>query len=44
MKDMGKIMKNLTEKIGTVADMSLVSKKVKERLINIQCVWHQEFS
>ena len=35
MKDMGKIMKNLTEKIGTVADMSLVSKKVKERLMNI---------
>lgn len=31
MKDMGRIMKYLTEKIGTVADMSLVSKKVKER-------------
>ena len=35
MKDMGKIMKNLTEKIGTVADMSLVSKKVKEKLMNL---------
>ena len=35
MKDMGKIMKILTEKIGTVADMSLVSKKVKEKLINL---------
>lgn len=31
MKDMGRIMKYLTEKIGTVADMSYVSKKVKER-------------
>ena len=29
MKDMGPIMKTLTEQIGTVADMSLVSKKVK---------------
>ncbi len=35
MKDMGKIMKALTEKIGAVADMSLVSKKVKEKLMNI---------
>ncbi len=35
MKDMGKIMKVLTEKIGTVADMSLVSKKVKEKLMNL---------
>ena len=35
MKDMGKIMKILTEKIGTVADMSLVSKKVKEKLMNL---------
>ena len=32
MKDMGPIMKTLTEQIGTVADMSLVSKKVKEKL------------
>lgn len=32
IKDMGKIMKILTAKIGTVADMSLVSKKVKEKL------------
>ncbi len=31
IKEMGKIMKILTEKIGTVADMSLVSKIVKER-------------
>ena len=29
MKDMGPIMKTLTEQIGTVAYMSLVSKKVK---------------
>ena len=36
MKDMGKIMKMLTEKIGTVADMSLVSKKVKDRLMNVK--------
>ena len=35
MKDMGKIMKILTEKISTVADMSLVSKKVKEKLMNL---------
>ena len=35
MKDMGKIMKTLTEQIGTVADMSLVSKKVKEKLMNL---------
>ncbi len=35
MKDMGKIMKVLTEKIGTVADMSLVSKKVKDKLMNL---------
>ena len=32
MKDMGRIMKLLTEQIGNVADMGLVSKKVKERL------------
>ena len=44
MKDMGKIMKALTEKIGAVADMSLVSKKVKEKLMNIQITWYQEFS
>ena len=31
IKEMGKIMKILTEKIGTFADMSLVSKIVKER-------------
>ena len=31
IKEMGKIMKILTEEIGTVADMSLVSKKVKEK-------------
>ena len=31
MKQMGIIMKKLTEEIGSVADMSLVSKKVKER-------------
>lgn len=36
MKDMGKMMKMLTEKIGTVADMSLVSKKVKDRLMNVK--------
>ena len=30
MKDMGRIMKLLTEQIGNVADMSFVSKKVKE--------------
>ena len=35
MKDMGPIMKTLTEQIGTVADMSLVSKKVKEKLMNL---------
>ena len=35
LKDMGKIIKILTEKIGTVADMSLVSKKVKEKLMNL---------
>lgn len=34
MKDMGKIMKILTLEIGTVADMGLVSKLVKERLLN----------
>ena len=34
MKDMGKIMKILTLEIGTVADMGLVSKIVKERLLN----------
>lgn len=32
IKDMGRIMKILTERIGTVADMSIVSKKVKEKL------------
>jgi len=32
IKDMGRIMKYLTEKIGSVADMSVVSQKVKERL------------
>ena len=36
MKDMGKMMKMLTERIGTVADMSLVSKKVKDRLMNVK--------
>ncbi len=35
MKDMGKIMKMLTERIGTVADMSLVSQKVKAKLMNL---------
>ena len=34
MKDMGKIMKILTLEIGTVADMGLVSKIVKEKLLN----------
>lgn len=32
IKDMGKIMKEATNRIGTVADMSLVSKKVKLKL------------
>lgn len=32
IKDMGRIMKILTEQIGSVADMGIVSKKVKERL------------
>ena len=32
MKDMGRIMKELTAEIGTVADMSNVSKIVKEKL------------
>lgn len=32
MKDMGKVMKYLTDKIGTVADMGMVSKKVREKL------------
>lgn len=32
IKDMGRIMKVLTEQIGSVADMGIVSKKVKERL------------
>ena len=36
MKDMGKMMKVLTERIGTVADMSLVSKNVKDRLMNVK--------
>ena len=31
IKDMGRVMKYLTEAIGTVADMSLISKKVKEK-------------
>lgn len=31
MKQMGMIMKKLTEEIGSVADMSMVSKKVKAR-------------
>ena len=35
IKDMGKVMKELTAKIGAVADMSLVSKKVKEKLMNL---------
>ena len=33
MKDMGKIMKILTEKLGPTADMSLVSNLVKDRLM-----------
>ena len=33
IKDMGRIMKILTEQIGSVADMGIVSKKVKERLL-----------
>lgn len=32
MKDMGRVMKVLTEKIGTQADMSLVSSLVKEEI------------
>lgn len=32
IKDMGKVMKEATTRIGTVADMSLVSKKVKAKL------------
>lgn len=35
MKDMGRIMKELTAEIGTVADMSNVSKIVKEKLQNM---------
>lgn len=31
IKDMGKVMKYLTDKIGTQADMSLVSKLVKSK-------------
>ncbi len=31
IKEMGKIMKMLTEEIGSVADMSMVSQKVKQR-------------
>lgn len=31
IKDMGRIMKSLTESIGASADMSLVSQKVKQR-------------
>ena len=32
IKDMSKVMKEATTRIGTVADMSLVSKKVKAKL------------
>ena len=32
IKDMGKVMKEATARIGTVADMSLVSEKVKSKL------------
>lgn len=32
IKDMGRVMKELTSKIGTQADMSFVSSKVKARL------------
>ena len=32
IKDMGKVMKEATARIGTVADMSVVSKKVKSKL------------
>jgi len=32
IKDMGRIMKSLTDQIGDRADMSIVSKKVKEKL------------
>ena len=32
IKDMGRVMKELTSKIGTQADMSVVSSKVKARL------------
>ena len=32
MKDMGRVMKVLTERIGTQADMSYVSTLVKERI------------
>lgn len=32
MKDMGKLMKYLTDKIGNIADMSYVSKLVREQL------------
>lgn len=32
IKDIGKVMKEATARIGTVADMSLVSKKVKAKL------------
>lgn len=35
IKDMGSVMKYLTEQIGSVADMSLVSQKVKEKLQKI---------
>ena len=34
MKDMGIVMKRLTDEIGSVADMSVVSKMVKEKLLN----------
>ena len=32
IKDMGRVMKELTSKIGTQADMGVVSSKVKQRL------------
>ena len=32
IKDMGRVMKYLTEKIGTVADMGKVSAQVKSKL------------
>lgn len=35
IKDMGKMMKVLTEEIGSVADMGVISKKVKDKLSEI---------